>query len=150
MALSERLLQDYKDALKKKDQLRVSVISFLRAQMSYAALEKKKNVPDDADAVAVIKKLVKQHQDSIEQFTSGARQDLVEKEEKELQVLKEYLPQEMPADELAAVIEQTVKDTGAAGIKDMGKVMKEVVARTAGRADSKAISEKVKERLVKG
>lgn len=149
MTLPEQILADFKDAMKSKDSTRVSVISFLRAQMSYAALEKKKDTLDDPEVIAVIKKLIKQHQDSIEQFAKGGRQDLVEKEEKELQVLKGYVPQEMPEGELIKMIDEAVKDLGAAGIKDMGRVMKEMVVKTAGRADSKTISDKVKERLLK-
>jgi uncharacterized protein len=147
MTFSEKIMADFKEAMKTRDSVRVSVLSFLRAQMAYAALEKKKDLLDEADIIAVIKKLVKQHQDSIEQFAKGGRPDLVEKEEKELLVLKGYLPQEMALEELSALIEQAIRDTGSAGIKDMGKVMKEVMAKTAGRADSKTVSEKVKEKL---
>jgi uncharacterized protein YqeY len=150
MTLSERIMGDYKEAMKAKDQNASSVLSFLRAQMSYAALDKKKDTLDDPEVVAVIKKLVKQHQDSIEQFTAGGRKDLAEKEEKELVVLKRYLPEEMDPAALAKLIDDTVKETGAAGIKDMGRVMKEVMARAAGRADSKTVSDKVRERLLKG
>ncbi|MGE5309419.1 MAG: GatB/YqeY domain-containing protein [Deltaproteobacteria bacterium] len=149
MPLSDKVLQDFKDAMKSKDSIKVSVLSFLRAQMSYAALEKKKAALDDGEIIAVIKKLVKQHQDSIEQFAKGGRQDLVEKEERELAVLKSYLPKEMPPEELSAVIEEVITSTGAAGMKDMGKVMKEVMAKTGGKADSKTVSDKVKERLSK-
>jgi len=149
MALTEKLFDDFKDAMRKKDSLRVSVLSFLRAQMSYAALEKKKDALDDPETVAVIKKLVKQHQDSIEQFTKGARQDLVDKEVLELDILKGYLPPEMSAEALEKAIEEAVSATGAQGVKDMGKVMKEVMARTAGSADSKTVSDKVKARLLR-
>ena len=149
MTLTEKLLSDFKDAMKRKDSLAVSVLSFLRAQVSYAALEKKKDILDDAECAAVIKKLVKQHQESIAQFTAGARLDLVEKEEKELVILKSYLPQEMPLDELQKLIEQTVAELGASGMKDMGRVMKEMSARTAGRADARAMSDAVKARLSK-
>jgi uncharacterized protein len=147
MPLSDKILADFKDAMKRRDSVCVSVLSFLRAQMSYAALEKKKEALDDGEIVQVVKKLVKQHQDSIEQFSKGGRPDLVEKEEKELVVLKGYLPAEMSGEELAKIIDAAVAETGASGIRDMGKVMKEVMARAAGRADSKAISDKVKERL---
>lgn len=150
MTLSEQVMSDFKEAMKSKDTVRVSVLSFLRAQMNYAALDKKKDILDDAEIIGVIKKLVKQHQDSIEQFTKGGRLDLAGKEEKELQVLKGYLPQEMSAEELSGIIDAAVKDVGAAGIKDMGKVMKEVMARTAGRADGKTLSEKVRARLMQG
>ena len=149
MALTEKLFDDFKDAMRKKDTLRVSVLSFLRAQASYAALDKKKDTLDDPETVAVIKKLVKQHQDSIDQFTKGGRLDLVDKEQKELAILKEYLPPEMSAEELGKIIEEAVAATGAQGIKDMGKVMKEVMAKAAGGADSKTVSDKVKERLLK-
>lgn len=149
MGLTDKLFDDFKDAMRKKDSLRVSVLSFLRAQISYAALEKKKDVLDDQEAVAVIKRLVKQHQDSIEQFTKGGRQDLVDKEVLELDILKGYLPPEMSAEELEKAIEDAVAATGAQGVKDMGKVMKEVMARTAGSADSKTVSDKVKARLLR-
>lgn len=150
MALAEKILADFKEAMKSRDSVRVSVVSFLRAQMTYAALDKKKETLDDGEIIAVIKKLVKQHQDSIEQFVKGGRPDLADKEEKELKILKEYLPPEMDAGELTRIIEETVQQTGASGIKDMGKVMKEVMARTAGAADSRSVSDKVKERLLKG
>ena len=147
MTLTEQLMNDFKEAMKRKDSLAVSVLSFLRAQVSYAALEKKKDTLDDAECVAVIKKLVKQHQDSITQFTAGARLDLVEKEEKEMAILKSYLPQEMPAEELRKLVDETVAELGASSMKDMGRVMKEMSAKTAGKADARAMSDAVKQRL---
>ncbi len=150
MTLEEKLLGDFKDALKSRDQIKVSTLSFLRAQVSYAALEKKKNSLDDAECLAVIKKLIKQHQDSIEQFKLGGRVDLVEKETKELDILKQYLPAELPVDEVKKLIDGIIAATGAAGMKDMGKVMKEVVAQAAGGVDSRTVSDLVKARLTKG
>jgi uncharacterized protein len=147
MALEEKILNDFKDAMKAKNQLKVSTLSFLRAQFNYLALEKKKNALDDADCVVAIKKLIKQHQDSIEQFKSGGRQDLADKETKELEFLKVYLPAEMPADDLKKIIDEVIASTGAAGIKDMGRVIKEVMAKAAGSADGKTVSEMVKLRL---
>ncbi len=147
MTLEERLLSDFKEALKKKEQLKVSTLSFLRAQLSYAALEKKKAALEDSECIAVIKRLVKQHQDSITQFKAGNRQDLADKEEKELEILKAYLPQELSVQELKNIVEEAVVASAATGIKDMGKVMKEAVARSAGRADSRLLSDLVKERL---
>jgi len=149
MTLEEKLLNDFKEAMKSKESARVSTLSFLRAQISYAALEKKKKNLDDNECLAVIRKLIKQHQDSIEQFKMGNRQDLVEKELKELEILKAYLPQELSSDELRKIIEDIVKETSASGIKDMGRVMKEVLAKTAGAADGKLVSELVKEKLSK-
>ena len=147
--LEEKILNDFKQAMKQKDSVKVSTLSFLRGQLGYAALEKKKDKLDDADCLAVIKKLLKQHQDSIEQFTAGGRLDLAEKETKELEILKEYVPAQMPTEELIRIIEEAVKSSGASGMKDMGNVMKEVRSRAEGRADGKLISDLVRERLSK-
>jgi hypothetical protein len=148
MSLEEKLLNDFKQAMKDKDSAKVSTLSFLRAQISYAALEKKKKALDDSECLAVIRKLIKQHQDSIEQFKAGSRLDLAEKEEKELDILKAYLPQEMPADSIKKIIDEAVTGVSAQGIKDMGKVMKEVMTKVAGQADAKTVSDLVKERLL--
>lgn len=145
--LEEKILNDYKEAMKSKDVLRSSVLNFLRAEMINAATAKKKAKLEDAEAVAVIKKQIKQRQDSIEQFTKGGRQDLADKETKESEILKTYLPPEMPAEEIKKIIEEVVSSTGAEGLKDMGKVMKEVTAEVAGQADGKLISDLVRTRL---
>ncbi|MFA5038360.1 MAG: GatB/YqeY domain-containing protein [Candidatus Omnitrophota bacterium] len=145
--LEEKIMADFKEAMKTKDQIRTQTLSFLRSEIKYAAIDKKKDVLDDPDVLAVIKRLIKQRQDSISQFEKGGRQDLVEKENKELGLLKGYLPQEMPAEELQAVINRVVEETQAFSIKDMGKVIKEVMARTQARADGKTVSDLVKKRL---
>ena len=147
--LEEKILSDYKEAMKSKDSLKSTTLSCLRAQFMNAALEKKKNSLDDTEAIAVIRKQIKQRQDSIEQFTKGNRPELAEKEVKELAILKSYLPAELSADEIKKIIEEAVSATGAAEIKDMGKVMKEVNIKVAGKADSKTVSDLVKERLSK-
>lgn len=147
--LEEKILNDYKEAMKSKDALRSSVLSFLRAEMINAAMAKKKAKLDDSEVIPVLKKQIKQRQDSIEQFTKGGRQDLADKEAKELEILKAYLPPEMPAEEIKKIIEEVVVSTGALGPKDMGKVMKEVAAKVAGLADGKLVSDLVKERLSK-
>ncbi len=145
--LEEKIFNDYKEALKNKDTAKSSALSFLRSQMMNAALEKKKDKLDDNDAIVVIKKQIKQHQDSIEQFKAGGRQDLIDKETRELEMLKGYVPEELSAEALKKVIEEVVAATGASGMKDMGKVMKEVMAKTAGKADSKSVSDLVKQKL---
>ena len=147
--LEERIAEDYKNAMKNKDAPKSSALSFLRAQLKYAAIEKKVDKLSDADAVTVIKKQVKQRQDSIEQFGKGGRKDLVDKEKGELVILKSYLPQEMSEEELKNLIEAAVKNSGAAGINDMGKVMKEVLAKVSGKADNALVSNLVKEQLSK-
>ena len=145
--LEENILNDYKSAMKSGDKLKSSVLSFLRADMMNLAVSKKKTGLDDNEAITVIKKQIKQRQDSIEQFTKGDRLEMAEKEKKELEILKTYLPPEMSNDALKKIIEEVITLTAASGMKDMGKVMKEVNAKVAGQADGKLISEMVRARL---
>ena len=145
--LEDKILNDYKEAMKTRDSLKISTLSFLRASMQNLAIEKKKEKLDDPDVVAILRKQIKQRQDSIEQFKKGNRIDLAEKENKELDILKQYLPSVLSADELKKTIEDVIAATGAAGPKDTGKVMKEVMAKIAGQADGKLVSDLVKEKL---
>jgi hypothetical protein len=147
--LEEKILNDYKEAMKNRDTLKSSALSFLRADMINQAMAKKKKALDDTEVVGVIKKQIKQRQDSIEQFTVGSRLDMAEKEKKELEILKVYLPPELSVDEIKKIIEETVSLLVAEGPKDMGRVMKEVNAKIAGQADGKLVSELVKEKLSK-
>lgn len=145
--LEEKILNDYKEAMKSRDALKSSVLSFLRADMMNLAVAKKKNKLDDSEAVSVIKRQIKQRQDSIEQFTKGNRPEMAEKEKKEFEILKTYLPPELCAEELKKIIDEVIVLTEAQGMKDMGKVMKEVSAKVAGQADGKLVSDLVRERL---
>ncbi len=148
--LEEKIFNDYKEAMKNRDTLKSSVLSFLRAQLLNLAVEKKKNKLEDAEVFAVIKKLIKQRQDSVEQFTKGNRPELAEKETKELEMLKAYLPPELSRDEINKIIDAVIAESGAAGMKDMGKVIKEVSARVIGKADGKLVSDLVREKLSQG
>ncbi|MCX5693710.1 MAG: GatB/YqeY domain-containing protein [Candidatus Omnitrophica bacterium] len=145
--LVEKIFDDYKEAMKARDALKSSVLSFLRADMLNQATAKKKDKLDDAEVIVVIKKQVKQHQDSIEQFTAGGRLEAAEKEKKELEILKAYLPAELSADKIKALIEEAVASTGASSMKDMGRLMKELTAKIAGQADGKLVSDLVRQRL---
>ncbi|MFY9402397.1 MAG: GatB/YqeY domain-containing protein [Candidatus Omnitrophota bacterium] len=145
--LEGKILNDYKEAMKKRDVLKSSVISFLRAEMINLATAKKKSALDDTEVVSVIKKQIKQRKDSIEQFTKGKRIEMAEKEEKEMEVLKSYLPPELPYEEVLKIVVEVIAQTNASGIKDMGKVIKEVNARIGPQADGKVISDTVRERL---
>ena len=147
MTLEDKIMADYKDAMKTKDQARTQTLSFLRSEMKYFAIDKKKDKLDDADVTMVLKKLVKQRQESIAQFEKGQRPDLVEKEKKELSILKGYLPQEMSAEDVGAVVQAVCRELGASSIKDMGRVMKEVLSRTKGACDGKMVSDLVKKQL---
>jgi len=147
--LEEKIMNDYKEAMKARDTVKTSVLSFLRAEFKNVAIEKKKNLLDDDDCITVIKKQIKRREDSIEQFKKGARQDLADKEAQEIGLLRNYLPPQLSQDEIKKIVEEAISTTVATGIKDMGRVMKEVVAKTGSAADAKTISDIVKERLTK-
>jgi len=147
--LEEKILNDYKEAMKARDSLKSTILSTVRAEMMNLALAKKKDKCDDNDIIAIFRKQVKQHEDSIEQFTKGNRPDLVEKEKRELEILKAYLPEELSPEVIKKIVEEAIAATGAVGAKDIGKVMKEVTAKVAGKADGKTVSDLVKERLAK-
>lgn len=147
--LEEKILNDYREAMKDQDKLKSSALSFLRAEMINVAVAKKKKNLDDNEVIFVIRKQVKSHQDSIEQFKIGGRLDLADKETRELEILKSYLPKEMSAEEIKKIIEEVISDTGAIGIKDMGKVMREAMVKIGPAADGKLISDLVKEILSK-
>lgn len=148
--LEERILNDYKEAMKNRDTLKSSVLSFLRAAMMNAAIEKKKKLLDDDEVIAVIKKQLKQRQDSIEQFKKGNRQELADKETKEAAILESYLPEQLSPEEVAGAVEEAIAATGASGLKDMGKVMKEVVSKFGASLDARLLSELVRKRLSGG
>ena len=146
--LEEKIMSDYKEAMKNKDTIKSSALSFLRSEMMNAAIDKRKKNLDDSEIISVIKKQIKQRQDSIEQFEKGNRMDLAEKEKKELAILKAYLPQQLAPEAVRSAVKEVIAAVGAQGMKDMGKVMKEVTAKLEGKADGKAVSEIVKELLM--
>ena len=145
--LAEKIFNDYKEAMKARDSLKSSVLSFLRADMLNLATAKKKDKLDDLEIVTVIRKQIKQRQDSIEQFTSGGRLEMADKEKKELDILKNYLPAELSTEEIKRLIEEVVIAIEANGLKDMGRVMKELAIKLAGKADGRLVSDLVKQRL---
>ncbi len=145
--LAQRIDDEFKQAMKDKNPVKVSTLSLLRSSFKYVMIEKKVEKIQDEDVLLVIKKQIKQRQDSIVQYEKGARQDLADKEKAELEILKTYLPAEMSLTQLESIVGDIVKQTGACGIKDMGKVMKEASARLAGRADNRAVSDVVKKIL---
>ncbi len=146
MALKEQLDQDMKAAMRDKDALKLSVVRLLKSAIKYREIELMKPL-DDAGVLQVISSEVKRRRDSVEQYRAGNRQDLVDKEEAEIAVLQGWLPKQLTADELKARIDEVVKAVGAAGPKDMGKVMKALQPEVQGKAEGKAVSELVKAKL---
>jgi hypothetical protein len=148
MTLKDRITDDMKAAMRAKDAARLLAIRGLLAAVKQREVDER-IVLDDAAVVAIVDKLVKQRKDSIEQFTAGGRQDLVDKEKVELQVLESYLPARLGADEIAAEVAALVAETGASGAADMGKVMAAAKARFAGRAEMGLVSAAVKAALAR-
>ena len=145
--LEDKIQQDYIQAMKAHDKVRSSTLSFLRAQLKNYRIDKRLPALEDKDVVSVIKKQVKQRQDSIEQYKLGNRQDLADKETAELKILQSYLPTEMSEADLQKIIDETIKESQAVSAKDMGKVMKALLPKVEGKADSKLVSELVKKSL---
>ncbi|MDC0709343.1 GatB/YqeY domain-containing protein [Stigmatella sp. ncwal1] len=147
--LKERLDADLKDAMRAKNELTLSVLRMLKSAVKYKEVEPGASALDDAGIEKIIAGLIKQRRDSIEQFKSGGRDDLAQKEESEISVLQNYLPKQLTAEELSAEVQAAITAVGAKGPKDMGAVMKHVNPKVQGRAEGKAVSEEVKAQLAK-
>src|SRR6266480_4512618 len=146
MALRERLSEEMKEAMKGKDSLRLSSIRLIRSAVKNKDIELKREIAEQ-EIVEVIATLVKQRRESIRLFGEAGRQDLVEKEEKELVVLLDFLPQQLSREAVADLVDRVIAESGAQGGKDMGRVMKALMPHVAGRADGKMVSDLVKEKL---
>jgi uncharacterized protein YqeY len=147
MTLQERIDADLKDAMRAKDAGKLAVLRMLKSALKYAAIEKPDGVLDDAAATQVIRKQVKQRQDSIESFEKGGRPELAAKEKEELELLNTYLPKGLSAEELATLVRDAIAEVGATSKAQMGAVMKVVQANAAGRADGKTLSTEVQRQL---
>ena len=147
MTLSDKINTEITAAMKAKSQVRLSSLRMLKAAIMNKEVEKKRDL-DDAEVLQVVAALVKQRRDSIEQFDKAGRADLVDKETSELKVLEEYLPPGASADDIAAAVAAAIAETGATSPKDMGKVMKAVMPKLAGKsADGRAVNEAVRRSL---
>ena len=149
MSLKERIESDLKVAMKSKDALRLSVLRMVKTAVGNKEIELKVNSLDDTQMMAVLTSIAKKAQESIEQFEKGGRGDLVEKEKSELSVIRSYLPAALSSEDLEKLVDEAIAEVNAMGPKDMGKVMKALQPRTAGRADGKAVSSLVQKKLQK-
>lgn len=145
----ERLDADLKDAMRAKDEIKLTTIRALKSAIKYKEVEGEAKVLDEAAIIGVITTQVKQRRDAAAEYKAANRPDLAEKEEKEIVVLQAYLPAQLSADELAAQISAAIAEAGAKSVKDLGAVMKIVTPRLKGQAEGKAISEEVKLQLGK-
>ncbi len=146
MTLKEQLDEAMKQAMKARDDLRLSAVRMIRSQVKNREIEQKHEL-DDQGIIEVISTLAKQRRESIRLYQEGNRQDLVDKEEAELAILLGFLPAQLSAGEIDELVTRVIAESGAQGIKDMGKVMKALTPLTSGRADGKTVSEIVKRQL---
>ena len=148
MELREKIESDVKTALKAGAKDKVSALRMLIAALKNKQIDRRRQLSEE-EVIETIRSLIKQRKDSIEQFTKGQRQDLVDKETAEVAVLEAYLPAQLSREELDVMVRNAVDQTGALGARDMGKVMKAVLSMVGGRADGKLVSELVKQALGK-
>jgi len=148
MSLREKLDTDLKAAMRAKDELRKLVLRSLLSSMNYAEIAKQKKL-DDAGIIEVIAKEIKQRRESIEAYTQGHRQDLVDNETAEMIILQEYMPAQMGRDEITTIIQNVIAEVGAKGPGDKGKVMQKLMPQVKGKADGSEVNNLVTELLGK-
>lgn len=144
--LKEKLLQDFKEAMKEKNELKKNTIMMVRAAILQIEKDTQKELNDDA-ILEIFAKEIKKRKDSLEDIEKSGRDDLIKQVNDEMAIIKAYLPQELSLEELQQIIDEVIIETGATSMKDMGKVMQAAKAKTAGRADNKVINEMVKKKL---
>jgi uncharacterized protein YqeY len=146
MSLKERIQQDMKDSMRAGNKSRLGVIRLILAAIKQREVDERIEL-DDAQVTTVLDKMAKQRRESINQFEKAARKDLVDQEAAELQIIQEFLPEQLGETEINALIEAAMEQTGASSIKDMGKVMGQLKSQLQGRADMGAVSALIKARL---
>jgi uncharacterized protein YqeY len=145
--LVDRLAAEIQAAMRSREQITLDALRMLKTALTMKSVEKGRDL-DDAESVQVVGALVKQRRDSVEQFTKAGRQELADKEAAEILVLQRYLPVAATPEEIAAAVEAAIEETGAASLKEMGRVMKAAMPRLAGKhADGKAVNEAVRRKL---
>lgn len=147
MEILPKIMNDIKEAMRSKDSVKLNTLRFLQSAIKNREIELRPNPLNDEESMSVIKKLVKQRKESIEQYKAGNRQDLVDQEAAELKILETYLPAQMSKEQVEKLVADVIASTGAKTIKEMGPVMKEVLAKSGGTADNKLVSELVRAKL---
>ena len=146
MTFKSKVDQEMVLAAKAVNKMRLSALRMLKNGLHNREIDLKREL-NEAEFIQLLSGMVKQRRDSIEQFEKGGRSDLVQKEEAELKVIREFMPEQMSEAELDAIIADAIRETGAAGVRDMGKVMKILMPKVTGKADGKLVGDKVKARL---
>ncbi len=145
-SLKHKIDQDTKEALKSRDSLRLNVLRMLKSEIRYKEIEKRSQLPED-EVISVLSSAIKRRKDSIQQFQKGGRDDLVSREKDELAVILKYMPEQLTDEELSLIISQAITEENATESSDLGKVMKQVMAKVRGRADGKRVNQLVSSRL---
>jgi hypothetical protein len=146
MSLKDRILQDVKDAMRSRDKPRLATLRLITATIKQQEIDERIEL-NDAQVLALLDKMCKQRRESISQFEKAGRDDLIAQEASELELIQTYLPEQLAEDEIAALIDEAMAATGAASIKDMGKVMGQLKPKLQGRADMGAVSAMIKAKL---
>ncbi len=146
MGLEERILEAMKEAMKTNDKVRLSAVRMIRSSIKNREIELRKKLEDE-EIIRVIQGMIRKSEEAIEQFRLGGRTDLVEKETREIEILKSFLPQPLGQEELVRMIDETIQEIKATSLKDLGKVMRLIMPKIGGRADGKLVNQLVKERL---
>lgn len=147
MSLQERINEDLKVYMKSKDTFKLGVVRMVKGAVQLEKINLKREELSDDEIIKLISKQIKMRKDSIAEFTKAGRDDLVQQNEKEIDVLKEYMPEEMSEEEVINIINEAISSTGASNIKEMGKVMREVTPKVSGRFDMGRVSGIIKEKL---
>ena len=146
MSLLKKLQEEMKSAMKSGDKERLATIRMLISEIKKVQIDAQKELSDD-EIIKILQKYAKQRKDSVEQYRKAGREDLAEKEERELQIVQEFLPQPLSEEEIKKLVEEAIKETGASSMKDMGKVIKLVIEKAQGRAEGSVVSKIVKAKL---
>ncbi|MCX8027817.1 MAG: GatB/YqeY domain-containing protein [Thermodesulfovibrionales bacterium] len=143
MDILAKVDSDLKEALKQKDEIRLSVLRLIKASTKNKEIQKQSPLNEE-DIISVLSSMIKQRKESIEHYQKASRSDLVQREEKEIEIIKSYLPQELSTQELDNIISEAIKESNAVSVNDIGKVMRLIMPKVKGRADGKYINERVK------
>ena len=145
--MEKNIQEALKEALKSGQKVKVSALRMLISEIKNRKIADRVEELDDEKVIGIIQKMVRRHEESIEKFTEGGRDDLVSKETEEMSIVEKYLPEQIPEEELRRIIFGSIERTGATSVKDMGKVMKDVIGSVKGRADGKTINRIIREKL---
>jgi len=147
MSLKEKLTEEMKNALKKRDKIRLSTIRLLVDAIKKKEIEQGRKELDEGGIVKVISGMIRKGDEAIDQFKQGGRQDLVDQESRQVEILKSFLPEQLSREEIQSFIDEAIREVSAVDMRDLGKVMKILMPKVSGKADGKTVNEMVRERL---